>query len=132
MIGFSQLFSLWRSSFSPLRLSNLRIYLSGQAISLIGTFLQSTAQSLLVYQLSHGSATALGVVAVVTAFPMLVFSLWVGPIIDRFDRQKLIIITQVAEMLLAFILAALIGSGQVELWHVYVMAFLLGTMESIY
>ncbi len=131
MESLSLMFGIWRSSFRPLRLANLRTYLGGQAISLVGTWLQTTAQSLLVYQLSHGSAAALGVVAVAGAFPMLVFSLWVGNFADRFDRRKLLIATQIGEMLLAFILAWLAQSGQAQLWHVYVLAFCLGTLESI-
>ncbi|MBI1259208.1 MAG: MFS transporter [Chloroflexi bacterium] len=131
MNAFGQIFAVWRSSFSPLRFANLRIYLSGQAVSLIGTWLQLTAQSLLVYQLSGGSATALGIVAVASAFPMLVFSLWVGAFADRFDRRKLLIATQIGEMILAFILAWLVQSERAQLWHVYVLAFLLGTLESI-
>ncbi len=131
MESLSLMFGIWRSSFRPLRLANLRTYLGGQAISLVGTWLQTTAQSLLVYQLSHGSAAALGVVAIAGAFPMLVFSLWVGNFADRFDRRKLLIATQIGEMLLAFILAWLAQSGQAQLWHVYVLAFCLGTLESI-
>src|SRR5258706_225329 len=122
MESLSLMFGIWRSSFRPLRLANLRTYLGGQAISLVGTWLQTTAQSLLVYQLSHGSAAALGVVAVAGALPMLVFSLWVGNFADRFDRRKLLIATQIGEMLLAFILAWLAQSGQAQLWHVYVLA----------
>ena len=123
--------AIWRKTFYPLRFANLRIYLGGQAISLIGTWLQITAQSLLVYKLSHGSAAALGIVAIVGAFPMLVFSLWIGPLTERFDRRKLLIATQIGEMLLAFILAWLVQSGQAQLWHVYILAFSLGTLESI-
>ncbi|MBA3874161.1 MAG: MFS transporter [Anaerolineae bacterium] len=126
-----QLFAVWRSSFGTLRHTNLRIYLSGQAVSLIGTWLQITAQSLLVYQLSNGSAAALGLVVLASGVPMLVFSLWIGALMDRFDRRKLLIFTQVGEMLLALILAWLVQSGQAQLWHVYVLAFLLGTLESI-
>src|SRR5437762_2744261 len=111
MDSFKRILGIWQSSFRPLRFANLRTYLGGQAVSLIGTWLQLTAQSLLVYQLSHGSATALGIVALASAFPMLVFSLWIGTFADRFDRRKLLIATQIGEMLLAFILAWLVQSG---------------------
>lgn len=127
----NRFFTVWSSSFYPLRHINLRIYLSGQAVSLVGTWLQITAQSLLVYQLSNGSATALGIVAIASASPMLIFSLWLGMLGDRIDRRKLLIFTQVGEMLLAFILAWLVQSAQAQLWHVYVLAFLLGTFESV-
>src|SRR4051812_25994724 len=104
MTSVSHLFAAWRNSFRPLRLANLRFLLGGQFISLTGTLLQSTAQSLLVYQLSHGSATALGIVAFATALPSLLFSLWVGPLVDRFNHRKLIITLQIGEMTLAFLL----------------------------
>ncbi len=126
----AELLAIWRTTFTPLRLGKLRIYLTGQGISLIGTWLQMTAQALLVYQLSKGSATALGIVAVAGALPVLALSFWVGSLSDRVDRRKLLIYTQVAEMLLAFILAFLVQSGVAQLWHVYVLAFLLGCCEA--
>ncbi len=125
-----QLMSIWRSTFTPLRLPDLRVYLSGQGLSLTGTWLQTTAQSLLVYQLSGGSATALGVVAVAGALPVLIFSFWIGGLADRFDRRKFLIATQIGEMLLAFILALLVQTDLVQLWHVYLLAFLLGCCEA--
>ena len=130
MLSFNHLLSMWRSSFSPLRSQPFRLYLGGQAISFVGTYLQATAQSLLVYQLSNGSATALGIVALLTALPSLLFSIWIGKIIDRFDRRKLILAIQIGQMMLAFVLGILVQTEQVQLWHVYALAFALGALNA--
>lgn len=119
-----------RDSFTPLRLPNLRIYLIGQAVSLLGTWMQVTAQSWLVWELSQ-SETALGITAMLGALPLLLFGLWTGVWIDRLDRRQLLIGAQIAAMLLAFILALLVITGTVQLWHVYVLSFLLGCVTAV-
>jgi MFS family permease len=119
-----------RDSFTPLRLPNLRTYLIGQAISLLGTWMQVTAQGWLVWELSH-SEVALGIVSMLGSLPLLLFGLWAGVWVDRLDRRKVLIGTQAAAMLLAFILAALVWTGTVQLWHVYVLSFLLGCVGAI-
>jgi Na+/melibiose symporter-like transporter len=118
------------TSFMPLRQRNLAIYLSGQAISLVGTWLQVTAQGWLVWQLS-GSAAALGLVAALATLPLLVFVPFTGPIADRYDRRKLLIATQVVAMLLAFMLAFLVQTHLVRLWHVYLLALTLGIVTAL-
>lgn len=118
------------ASFGPLRLPNLRTYLIGQAISLLGTWMQVTAQGWLVWQLSH-SEVALGVVSMLGSLPLLLFGLWAGVWVDRLDRRKILIGTQTTAMVLAFILAALVFTGRVQLWHVYVLSFLLGCVTAI-
>src|SRR5258707_496700 len=125
--------STWRtvrSNFDPLRYPNFRLYLGGQAISLIGTWLQVTAQSWVVWRLS-GSEAALGVVSMLNALPLLFLGLYTGAWVDRVDRRKLLIGTQIAAMLLAFALAALTQSGLVQLWHVYLLSFLLGISSAL-
>lgn len=119
-----------RSSFSPLRIPNFRIYLGGQAISLIGTWLQATAQGWVVWELSKSSA-ALGVVNMLGTLPILLFGLWIGVWADRIDRRKLLIGAQLGAMVLAFILAFLVQTGLVQLWHVYVLSFLLGVITAV-
>jgi MFS family permease len=119
-----------RDSFTPLRLPNLRTYLIGQTISLLGTWMQVTAQGWLVWELSH-SEVALGIVSMLGSLPLLLFGLWAGVWVDRLDRRKLLIGTQAAAMLLAFILAALVWTNTVQLWHVYVLSFLLGCVGAI-
>ena len=121
----------FRSNFSPLRIRNFRIYLGGQAVSLIGTWLQITAQGIVVYKLSGGSATALGVVGMLNTLPLLLFGPLAGVWADRLDRRLLLIVSQTGAMCLAFTLAALLQTGLAQLWHVYVLAFCLGTITSI-
>lgn len=127
----SSLGGAFSANFSPLRIRNFRIYLSGQAVSLIGTWLQITAQGIVVYKLSGGSATALGVVGMLNTLPLLLFGPLAGVWADRLDWRLLLIVSQVGAMCLAFTLAALLQTGLAQLWHVYVLAFCLGTITSI-
>src|SRR5260221_5962489 len=120
----------FRDSFSPLRNRNLRYYLSGQAVSLIGTWLQMTAQGWVVWQISH-STLALGVTGMLGTLPILLFGPWAGVWADRLDRRKLLVATQAAAMLLAFALAVLTQLQLVQLWHVYALSFLLGIGTSL-
>jgi len=119
-----------RASFEPLKHPNFRLYLGGQGVSLIGTFLQSTAQAWVVWKLT-GSESALGVVNILTSLPVLFLSMYAGVWADRMDRRKLLIGTQIAAMLLAFILAFLTQTNLVQLWHVYVLAFILGIVTAL-
>ncbi|CAG0935281.1 Putative bacilysin exporter BacE [Thermoflexales bacterium] len=114
-----------RDSFTPLRLPNLRTYLSGQVISLLGTWMQITAQGWLVWKLTE-SKVALGVASMLGTLPLLLFGLFAGVWVDRLDRRKILIGSQISAMILAFILAALVATGVVQLWHVYALSFLLG------
>lgn len=118
------------SSFSVLKNRNFSIYLGGQAISLIGTWLQVTAQQWVVQQLT-GSTLALGVTTMLSTLPLLFLSPWTGSWADRYDRRKLLIGTQIAAMFLAFILAFLVITEMVQLWHVYVLSFLLGIITAL-
>lgn len=99
-------------------------------VSVIGTWMQTTAQGYLVYELTHSSAY-LGIVAFANGLPMLLFSLFGGVIADRIPRRKLIIITQTSMMVLAFILAGLTFTGWVKPWHIVILTFLLGTTNSV-
>jgi len=126
----AQTFHTLRASFSPLRVLNLRIYWSGQAVSLLGTWMQVTAQSWIVWELSK-SKEALGIVSMLGSLPMLLFGLWAGVWVDRLDRRKILVASQSAAMLLAFVLAALVFTNTVQLWHVYVLSFLLGCVTAI-
>src|SRR4249920_3441459 len=96
---------LWRRTFASLRHRNFRLFFGGQLISLIGTWMQNTAQGWLVYDLT-GSKMLLGVVAAVGSAPMMLFSLWGGSVADRYPKRRIIICTQAAQMLPAFFLAA--------------------------
>ncbi len=116
--------------FAALRHPNFRLWTVGQMVSVIGTWMQTTAQGYLVYELTHSSAY-LGIVAFANGLPMLLFSLFGGVIADRIPRRKLIIITQTSMMVLAFILAGLTFTGWVKPWHIVILTFLLGTTNSV-
>jgi MFS family permease len=120
----------FRDSFSPLRSGNFRRYLGGQAVSLIGTWLQLTAQGWVVWEISQSPA-ALGVVGMLGTLPILLVGPWAGVWADRLDRRRLLIATQVVAMLLAFCLALLTQLRIVELWHVYVLSGILGIVSAL-
>ncbi len=108
---------------------NFQLFFSGQLISLIGTWMQSVAQAWLVYRLS-GSALLLGSVGFASQFPVFLVAPLGGIVADRYNRQKVVIGTQVASMILAAILAALTLTGHVRIWHIFVLAALLGIVNS--
>ncbi len=126
----SSVLSTLRGSFSPLRFPNFRIYLGGQTVSLIGTWLQVTAQAWLVWTIT-GSEEASGIVAMLSALPFLLFGPFAGVLAERVDRRKLLIGTQIVAMLLAFALAFLVQFQLVQIWHVYLLSFLLGTVNCV-
>lgn len=118
------------SIFFPLRNRNLRVYLGGQAISLIGTWMQATAQAWVVWSLSHSTA-ALGVVAMLGTLPILLLGPWTGVWADTLDRRRLLIVTQATAMALAIALAVLVQIGVIQVWHVYALATLLGIVTAL-
>jgi predicted MFS family arabinose efflux permease len=104
---------------------NFRLWFSGQLVSLVGTWMQSTAQGYLIYVLT-GSSAYLGYIALASGIPTWFFTLYGGVIADRISRRTLLVITQSAMMVLAFILSALVFTNTVKPWHILVLAFLLG------
>ena len=126
----SRLVGTFKDSFSPLAIRNFRIYLGGQAVSLVGTWLQLTAQGWVVWELSH-SAASLGLVAMLGSLPILLLGPWAGVWADRLNRRILLIVTQAAAMMIAFVLAILIGTGQVQVWHLYITSVLLGIVAAL-
>lgn len=121
--------STFIASFSPLKIRNFRIYLGGQAISLIGTWMQSTAQAWVVWELTKSDA-ALGIVGALNTVPLLVLGLFAGVWIDRLDRRRLLIVIQTSGMILAFIFALLEQTHLIQLWHIYVLSLLLGIVNA--
>jgi len=115
----------WQETFAALKHYNYRLWFVGQIVSLVGTWMQSTAQGYLIYQIT-GSLTYLGLVGFVGGAPSLLFTLFGGVIADRLPRRTLLVITQTAMMVLAFILAALTFTQLVLPWHIIVLAFFLG------
>jgi MFS family permease len=112
-----------------LRHRNFQLFFSGQLISLIGTWMQSVAQSWLVYRLT-GSSLLLGSVGFASQLPVFLFAPLGGIVADRYNRQRVVIGTQAASMLLASALAALTLTGIVQVWHIFVLAALLGVVNA--
>jgi MFS family permease len=106
---------------------NFRLYWTGQLISLVGTWMQFIARGWLVLELTH-SPFWLGMVGFANAFPVLLLSLWGGVIADRFPKRTLIILTQAISMVMAFVLAALVFTRTIEVWHVIAVSLVLGTV----
>lgn len=109
---------------------NYRIWFYGQSISLIGSWMQNMAQQVLVYELS-GSAAALGIVSFIGLIPLLPFSMWGGSLVDRLPKRKVIAVAQWIQMGEALVLSVLAWTGLVEIWHVYVLSFLLGAVTAV-
>jgi len=115
--------------FRAMQHRNFQLFIAGQLISLIGTWMQTTAQLWLVYELT-GSAALLGVFGFASQVPMLFLSSIGGYVGDRYDRQRSVIATQTASMILAFVLAALKLTNTIHVWHVIVIAFLVGIVNA--
>lgn len=98
-------------------------------ISLIGTWMQTVAESWLVYRLT-GSSLLLGSVGFASQFPVFLMAPIGGIVADRFNRHKIIIATQCAAMVLAFIYSALVLTGTIRIWQIFVIAALLGTVNA--
>ncbi len=114
-----------RLTFAALSVPNYRRYLAGQSISLIGTWMQMTAQSWLVFSLTH-SSTKLGLIIALQTLPVLLLSPYGGVIADRIDKRRLMVALQSAMGLQALALGVLTVTGEVRFWQIGVLAVLLG------
>jgi MFS family permease len=114
-----------RVTFAALSVPNYRRYYSGQAISLIGTWMQMTAQAWLVLSLTH-SSTALGLIVALQTLPVLVLGPYGGVVADRVDKRRLSIALQAAMGIQALLLGVLTVTGEVQVWQIGVLASLLG------
>jgi MFS family permease len=114
-----------RITFAALAVPNYRRYIGGQSISLIGTWMQMTAQAWLVLTLTH-SSTALGVIVALQTLPVLLLGPYGGVIADRVDKRKLMIVLQGAMGLQALALGLLTVTGNVRVWQIGLLAALLG------
>lgn len=113
-----------------LRHRNFALFLGGQVCSLIGYWIQQIALAWLVYRLT-GSATLLGMLAFASNLPVLLLAPFAGLWSDRFNRHRMMLATQVLEMLQAAALTALAFSGVIEIWHIIVLTMLLGMCVAI-
>ena len=107
------------------RSRNYRLFVGGQLVSLIGTWMQSVAQSWLIYRLT-GSAALLGLIGFAGQIPIFILAPFGGVVADRRNRHRILIATQTIMMLLALALAALTLERSVRVWHIFLLASLLG------
>jgi MFS family permease len=112
-----------------LRYRNFQLFFGGQFISLIGTWMQNVAQAWLVYRIT-GSSVLLGAVGFSSQIPVFLLAPAGGIVADRFPRQRVVIATQTASMLLALALAALTLLDAVCIWHIFVLSALLGAVNA--
>ena len=119
-----------RRTFSSLRVRNYRLFFVGQSISLTGTWIQRVAQGWLVLDLT-GSGTAVGLVTALQFVPLLLLAPLGGVVADRMNKRRLLVLTQGLASLSAATLGAVVLTGVVELWMVYILAFILGVAGSI-
>ena len=108
-----------------LRQRNFRLFWYGQLISVMGSWMQTIGQAWLVLTLTH-NAFQLGLVGALQRLPVLLFSLFAGVLADRWPKRRILIVTQSLAMMQAFVLWALVATGAVHVWHLYVLALLLG------
>jgi len=120
----------WPEGLRAMRHRNFRLFFFGQLISLSGTWMQTTAQQWLVYRITD-SQLSLGVVTFAAFLPVLLLSLFMGVIVDRFPRRPLLLLTQTWFMLLAVVLAVITAMGIVEYWHIILLSFLLGIANAL-
>lgn len=114
-----------RKTFSALKVPNYRLYFAGQSVSLIGTWMQITAQAWLVLSLTH-SSTDLGFVVALQTIPVLVLAPYGGVIADRVDKRRLMVVLQTFMGLQALTLGLLTLSGVVRFWEICALAVVLG------
>jgi MFS family permease len=115
--------------FRSLRHRNFRIYWSGQLVSLIGTWMQSVAQSWLMHRLTS-SAFMLGLLTFAQFVPVLMFSLWAGVLADRTDKRRMLLITQSCALLQATAIAAVVSAGAIQPWMILMFAFVYGVFNA--
>jgi MFS family permease len=117
------------STFRALKHRNYRLFFFGQIISLSGTWMQSVAQSWLVYRLT-GSVALLGLIGFAAQFPIFLLTAFGGAIADRYHRRTILIITQASAMATAAVLAFLTLAGSIEVWHLFVLAVITGIINA--
>lgn len=118
-----------RNLLRALRSRNYRLFVAGQSVSLVGTWMQQVAMSWLVYRLT-GSAFLLGVVGFTSQIPTFLLAPVAGVLADRWNRRRLLMVTQTLAMFQAAFLAAAVLSGVVQVWHIVVLSLLLGVVNA--
>ena len=116
--------------FAALAVPNFRRYVAGQSVSLIGTWVETVAQALLVLRLTH-SGTVLGLTTAARYLPVLAFSSYAGLLVDRFPRRRVLLVTQLGLGLVSLALGLLVLTGSVRLWQVVGLALAFGTFSAV-
>jgi MFS family permease len=119
-----------REMFAALAVPNFRRYVSGQALSLIGTWAETVAQALLVLRLTH-SGTILGLTTAARYLPVLLLSPYGGLLVDRYPKRRILLITQAGLGLVSLILGVSVLTGHIRLWQVVVLALLFGAFSAV-
>jgi MFS family permease len=117
-----------RRTFSSLKYRNYRLFFFGQAISQSGSWMQRIALSWFVLQLTHGDSFAVGIMAVAQFLPFSLFGLFAGVFTDRLDARRLVVWTQVSQLITAVALAWIALGGFAEPWMLYTIAFVNGAI----
>ncbi|MFI5124958.1 MAG: MFS transporter [Chitinophagales bacterium] len=125
----NKLFIMKISTFSAFKSRNYRLYFVGQSVSLLGTWMQKTAVSWVIYTLTH-SKFMLGVTLFATLFPSFLFSFLGGVASDRYNRYKLLLLTQMVSMIQALLLTALIFFKHYTVWEILALSVLLGIINA--
>lgn len=123
-----------RKAFSHILVSlktrNFRLYFGGMCVSLIGTWMQQIAMSWLVYELT-GSIFLLATVTFMAQIPILLVTPLVSVFVDRFDRRKILVLTQSLSMVQALLMALLTLTGYIEVWHILVLSLFIGCINAL-
>ncbi|MFG2756880.1 MFS transporter [Streptomyces wuyuanensis] len=119
-----------RGTFSSLKVRNYRLFFTGAIVSNTGTWMARITQDWLVLSLT-GSSAAVGITTALQFLPMLLFGLYGGVVADRYPKRRLLLFSQGALGLCGLALAVLTLSGEVRVWHVYLVAFLLGMVTVV-
>lgn len=119
-----------RDTFCSLGHKNFRYFWCGQCVSLMGTWMQRTAQAWLVYQLTD-SPFLLGILGVFQFGPVLLFSVFAGVYVDRFPKKKILLFTQTLFLIQSLILTIFVWTGTVKYWHILILAAIYGFAQSM-
>ena len=113
-----------------LKTRNFRLYFGGMCVSLIGTWMQQIAMSWLVYNLT-GSVFLLATVTFMAQIPILLVTPFMSVFVDRFNRRKILVITQTLSMLQALLMALLTLTGTIQVWHIMALSLLIGCINAL-
>lgn len=118
----------FKSMFRSLKYRNFRLFAEGQFLSLIGTWLQMVALTWLVYKLTN-SAMMLGIIGFVGQIPMFIVAPFAGVFADKWNRHKMLLITQSLALIQALVLTALVFLDIIQIWQIIVLSFIMGLIN---